>query len=217
MAVAIEFNQVPTFLTNLLPAAAVLYRSLKQFLTREAQEGLYEFLGYDATLELLDVDGINAVLKTRQRVKFLQDNIIAFQDFAWGDGKVMADYKVSPGIATDRYQLGGRWVILISLREAKSRGDIETFYIERRIKRGLTQPSEWCQITLQHKTRQLKLALVFPRHRRCQRAVLLERNANRTTVLSAAHFQDLPDGRQLVQWSTAQPRRFETYTIQWQW
>jgi hypothetical protein len=45
----------------------------------------------------------------------------------------------------------------------------------------------------------------------------MERNRNRTTPLDTRHFALLPDGRQLVSWVAFQPRRFETYTLQWHW
>jgi hypothetical protein len=50
-----------------------------------------EILEYDSTLELLDVKSETAIFRKLQRVKFLQDNIIAFQDYAWGDGDIFAD------------------------------------------------------------------------------------------------------------------------------
>ena len=129
-------------------------------------EGMYEILDYDSTLELVDPQGATATFKRRQRVKFLQDNIIAFQDHAWGDGEIFADYKCSPGIEVDRYQAGDRWNVLISLRETKSAGDVEDFYIERTVRGGFTQNEEWRQIEIRHRTKRLKLAIIFPEERR---------------------------------------------------
>ncbi len=102
-----------------------LYRALRLFLSRERREGMYEILDYDSTLELMDPKGEIAVFKKRQRVKFLQDSIIAFEDYAWGDGEIFSEYKCSPGKVVDRHQEGDRWNVLISLRETKSAGDIE--------------------------------------------------------------------------------------------
>jgi hypothetical protein len=53
--------------------------------------------------------------------------VIAFEDYAWGDGDVLAEYKCSPGFEADRYLEGDRWNILISLRETKHRGDVQDF------------------------------------------------------------------------------------------
>jgi hypothetical protein len=194
-----------------------LYRALRLFLRRERHEGMYEILEYDSTLELVDPKGETAIFKRRERVKFLQDNVIAFQDRAWGDGEIFADYKCSPGIEVDRYQEGDRWNVLISLRETKSAGDVEDFYIERTVRSGFTKDEEWRQTEIRHRTRKLKLSIIFPKKRRCRRAVLMERNRNRTTELDPRYFTDLPDGRQVLTWEISKPRRFEIYTIKWKW
>lgn len=194
-----------------------LYRSVRMFLRRERHEGMYEILEFDSTLELVDPKGETAIFKRRQRVKFLQDNVIAFQDCAWGDGEIFADYKCSPGIEVDRYQEGDRWNVLISLRETKSAGDVEDFYIERTIKNGFTHDEEWRQTEIRHRTKHLRMVIIFPKERRCRRAVLVERSRNRTTVLDHRHFTDLPDGRQVLTWETRNPRRFEVFTIKWRW
>ena len=49
------------------------------YLQRSRNESMYELLKYDSTLEILDPQGKLAVFKRRQRVRFLQSNIIAFQ------------------------------------------------------------------------------------------------------------------------------------------
>jgi hypothetical protein len=194
-----------------------LYQAVRQFLKRERHEGMYEILEYDSTLDLVDPKGETAIFKRRQRVKFLQDNVIAFQDAAWGDGEIFADYKCSPGLEVDRYQEGDRWNVLISLRETKSAGDVEDFYIERTVKHGFFQDEEWRQTEIRHQTRRLRLSIIFPTQRRCRRAVLIERNRNRTTVLDQRHFTELPDGRQVLAWETRNPKRFDVYTLKWRW
>ena len=193
------------------------YRALHLFLRRERHKGVYEILEYDSTLELLDPKGEAALFKRHERVKFLQDNVIAFQDRAWGDGEIFADYKCSPGIEVDRYQEGDRWNVLISLRETKSAGDVDDFYIERKVRRGFTRDEEWRQTEIRDRTRWLSLAIIFPKERLCQRAVLIERNRKRTTVLDQGNFSTLPDGRQVLTWETRKPRLFEIYTLKWKW
>ena len=76
-----------------------LYRALRRWVQQQSQEGMYEILSYDTTLELVDSKGKTAIFKKRQRIKFLQDYISTFQDYAWGDGEIFADYKCSPGTA----------------------------------------------------------------------------------------------------------------------
>jgi hypothetical protein len=75
----------------------------------------------DSVLELQDPRSEVAVFEKRQKVRFLQDNIIAYQNYDWGDGNILADYKCSPGVPLDQYQDGFRYNILISLRETKNK------------------------------------------------------------------------------------------------
>ena len=192
-----------------------LYHELRGAFTRDS--AMYEILEYDSTLDLLDTKGKTVIFKRRQKVKFLQNNIIAFQDHAWGEGDIFAGYKVSPGIVADRYQEGDRWNLLISLRETKSKGAIEDFYIERTVRDGFTKAEEWWQVEVWQKTHRLKLQAFFPKRRHCRRAVLHTRARNKTMVLGHEHFQVLPDGRQLLTWQTINPQRAEVYTIRWTW
>jgi hypothetical protein len=194
-----------------------LFRSIHWWLSHQRREGMYEILDYDTTLELLDPKGKLATLKKRQRVRFLQNNVIAFQDYAWGDGQIFADYRCSPGVEVDRYQEGDRWNILISLRETKNSGDIVDFYIERTVRSSFTKAEEWRQVEIRHKTKRLKISIVFPRERHCQRAVLLRRSQPGTTILGPEHFTKLPDGRQMLTWEAKRIGRFEIYTIRWRW
>ena len=207
----------PFFLIEWIVFLADLMRRLYQLWQRSRHEGMYEILEYDSVLELCDPKGEAATLKRRQQVKFLQDDVIAFQDHAWGEGEIFADYKVSPGVEVDRYQDGDRWNVLISLRETKSSGDVEDFHIERTIRNGFRKDEEWWQMEMWYRTKHLKMAIIFPKKRRCQRAILVERHRNRTTELTPEHFSDLPDGRQMLTWEAEHPRRFETYTIRWKW
>ena len=58
-----------------------------QKITRgHSSEGMYEVLEYVSTLELKDNKGKQALFRKREKVRYLQDNIIAYQDQAWGDG-----------------------------------------------------------------------------------------------------------------------------------
>ena len=193
-----------------------LYPFIAQLLPGK-QVGLYEILKYDITLELLDSKGETSVFKKHQRVKFLQNHVIAFEDYAWGDGDIFIKYNIRPGVEVDRYQEGDRWNILISLRETKNRGDIEDFYVDRTVKNGFIKSEEWQQVEIRHQTDHLKISVIYPKDRRCQQAVLVERGQNKTTQLGPEHFHELPDGRQMISWETSNIQRLEVYTLRWWW
>lgn len=215
------FGDAQTILQNISPQwisyAVDILESIQSYVRQTSPEGLFEILEYESTLELLDPRGRLAHLTKRQQVKFLQDYVIAFQDYAWGQGNVLADYQCKPGFEVDRYLEGERWNILISLRETKHRGDVQDFYIERKLSNTFINNEEWWQIEMQHRTRSAKLQVIFPKRRHCMEAMVIERTRDRTTHLEPTSFSILPNGRQLVKWETLEPRRFETYTIKWKW
>jgi hypothetical protein len=202
---------------DLIEVLAVFFRLMQRIIPLQAQPGIYEVLERDIKLELRDIEGREAVFFKRQRVRFLQDNIIAYEDKAWGDGDIFTDYKCSPGVIVDRYREGHRYRILISLRKTENRGDIEEFHIQRTIKNGFRQKTEDLQTEIDHRTSKMSLSVVFPRRRPPKQMTLIEQKANRSTVLDHQHLHTLPDGRQEVVWSTDKPRLFEAYILRWEW
>ncbi len=203
--------------SDFIDVLGVLWRLGRRILSLKTHEGMYEVLEYESRLELLDAKGEKAILHKRERVRFLQDNIIACQDQAWGDGDIFAEYRCSPGVAVDHYREGHRYRILISLRETKNHNDIEEFLIDRTIHRGFTKAVEDFQIEIDHVTRQFSMSIVFPLKRCPKQVSLIERNATRTTPLEAQNQMTLPDGRRQVTWSTDHPRLFESYILRWEW
>lgn len=179
--------------------------------------GIYEVLDYHAELELKDSKGLVAVYRKRQRVRFLQDNIIAYQDTAWGDGDIFADYRCSPGIEVDRYREGNHFNILISLRETKQRDDLETLAIERTIRKGFVTEVEYFQVDIIHRTRLLSCAVIFPRNRPPKRVSMIAENSKQSVELGPEARQVLPDRRVRYEWQSASPNLFESYLLRWEW
>jgi hypothetical protein len=180
-----------------------VYRAKPQPVTtgvRHDSSGMYEILDYDSTLTIKDAKGKRARLERREHIKLLQDNVVAIHDHAWGDGELFAAYRCRPGTAVDFYQDGSKWNVLISLRETKNRGDALDFRVEREIKDGLTQRSEWLETEVDHLMRRLCLSIIFPQARRCRRAVLVRRTTSQTLPLGEKHFAYLGDGCQKLTW-----------------
>jgi hypothetical protein len=188
-----------------------------QLRNRISYHGMYEILEYDATLEIRDPRGQEARLVRHEVIRVLQDNVVAIHDHAWGDGEIFAEYNCQPGIPVDFYEDGSKHNVLISLRETKNRGDVIDFWIERVIRDGLRQRDEWFETEIDHRMKYLKLSIIFPRGRRCQRAILTRRSTNQTIVLEGRHFSTLSDGRQQLTWETSHPKLHDIYTIKWRW
>jgi hypothetical protein len=194
-----------------------LWKIAKRLPYPKSHRGMYEVLDYESCLELVDIEGKKAILNKHERVRFTQDNIITFQDTAWGDGKIFAKYKCAPGVEVDRYREGHRYRVLISLRQTKNRGDVEEFRIQRTITNGFVKSLEHYQTEIDHVTRKITLSLIFPEKRPAKQVFLIEQNRNRSQVLGAKNWITLPDGRHQVTWKCRKPRLFEAYILRWNW
>jgi len=196
------------------------FRALKGLVEEFAggkSQGIYEVLEHHTTLELQDPQGEVAVVERRQRVRFLQDNVEAISDHAWGDGELFAEYTCSPGAPVDCYRDGSRYTTLISLRQTMSRGDLFSFCIRRKILKGFLQPNECWETDIYQRTRNLSVTILFPKERRCQRATITQRNANKTVALDAERWRLMKDGRQKVTWEVSRPKLHERYALKWEW
>ena len=194
-----------------------LWELVRFLIRRRLHEGLYEILDYDLTLDLRDRWGRTAIFRRRQKVRFLQDHVIAYQDEAWGDGDVVADYHCSPGVPVDIFQVGSRHQILISLRQTKNRGDVVEFRIERKVKNGFTKEKEWLEVETRYPTHRLRISILFPIRRPCQQAWVVSRRSDRAVSLDSSHFSRTSAGRQVLSWDRMRPAQGEAYTICWKW
>jgi len=194
-----------------------LWKIIQKLLRGLADEVMYEVLEYEFTLELLDECGKHALVHKREKVRYLQNNIIAYQDEAWGDGKILLDYRCTPGVSVDRYRPGKKTYILISLREVKNRGNIDEFNIEWKIRNGFLRSIELWDATINNRMRKFKLQVIFPKSRPPLRASLVEDMTRKARVLGEDEQIRLPDGRWSVAWETNRPRLHETYSLKWEW
>jgi hypothetical protein len=182
-----------------------------------ASEGIYEVLDYESTLELLDDKGKKASFKKKMKVRYLQDETIAFQDFAWGDGQILRNYKTSPGKAVDQHRSGYKTYILLSLREVKNRGDIDDYKISWGIRNGFLTPDGYWSTEISHRMKRVRVNVIFPESRPPRRVFLEENNRRRTKGLDEKYWKRLSDGRWRVTWEVDKPKLYENYVIRWVW
>jgi hypothetical protein len=180
-------------------------------------QGMYEVLEYESTLELKDTKGKNALFRKRQKVRYLQDNIIAYQDQAWGDGKILLNYRCSPGVSVDRHRPGRKTYILISLREVKHRGEEDEFNIEWGIQNGFLRTKELWETEISHPTRHLKVRVIFPKDRPPKRMYIVEGSRQKSHPIGSEKQRQLPNGRWQVVWEKENPHLNERYILKWSW
>ena len=142
-----------------------LYGWGKSFIQKITKPGMYEVLNYETTLEILDVKGKDAILTKIEEVRFLQNNVIAFQDQAWGSGKILLDYQCTPGIPVDFYQFAHKTYIVISLRNVMKKGDLTKFEICWKIKKGFREENCFWSTDINHFTKGIKVNVIFPKER----------------------------------------------------
>jgi hypothetical protein len=216
---ASQFTRLVDILLGLpwLEAMTELCKAGQKLLRGMSAEGMYEVLEYESALEIKDKRGEQALFRKREKVRYLQNNIIAYQDHAWADGESLINYRCTPGVPVDLYQPGRDTYILISLREVKNRDDVDEFNIQWGIRRGFVRSTELWETEVSHRTRRLKVQLIFPRERPPLRLSLTESTLQRARPLAQDALMQLPDGRWRVTWETSQPRRHERYLIRWDW
>jgi len=180
-------------------------------------ESIYEVMEYESTLTLHDPKGKEATFCKRQKVRYLQNNTIAFEDQAWGDGEILIDYRCTPGTPVDQYRLDYKTFILISLRELKNRGDIDVFNIRWGLQDGFLRPNELWATEIRRRIKHLKISVIFPKSRPPTHWSILEKNRQRTLSLGKETRQQLPNGCWKVSWDKKKPRLYETYILKWEW
>lgn len=217
-----KLNQLPRWAAILLALpwieiVGMVWKIGLKALRGLANEGIYEVLDYETNLELKDSKGRDASLKKREKIRYLQDHVIAYQDQAWGDGKILVNYRCSPGVPVDRYRLGYKTLVLISLRRVKNKGNIDEFNIQWEIRNGFLKRTGFWASEINHRTKRIKVNLTFPKTRPPQRIFVQEKNSQRIHDLGNNAFIRLPNGKWLVEWEKAQPRLYEQYILNWEW
>jgi len=189
----------------------------QKMLQNFAAKGVYEVLDYESTLEIKDRSGIQATFKKRKKIRYMQDDVIAYQDYTWGDGEILLNYRTNRGKPVDRYKSGYKTYVLLSLREVKNRGDIDEFNIQWNIRRGFLKEDGFWGADVSQPMKHLNINVIFPKTRPPHQLSLEESNRRRTYSLGKEALQTLPDGRWLVTWETNQPRLHELYVLRWIW
>lgn len=179
--------------------------------------GIYEVLEYESILELKDSKGEFATFQKREKVRYLQDNVIAYQDQAWGDGEILIHYKATPGMAVDFYRPGQTTYILIALQNGRNFGDRDEFNIQWEMKNCFLRGREQWQTAVDHRTRRLRLNIIFPVSRPPQRVMVIEKSTNKATLTTDEDLIQGTDDRWLFRWDINEVRQHEVYILQWDW
>lgn len=182
-----------------------------------ADEGIYEVLDHQMTLELLDKAGKRAKVQKQQRVRYLQNDVASYLDQAWGDGEILINYKCSPGEEVDRYIEEHLTYILISLKGIRKRGDEDNVDIEWEFRDSFLDSTNQWSSEVSHRTKQFTIKVIFPNNRPPKRVWKSEYLRKKNQLLEQENIRKLSDGRWLASWEVKKPRLHERYSLKWEW
>ena len=201
----------------IIPILSDLYQWGKSYVQKLRKPGMYEVMNYESALEILDPKGKQAIFRKVEDLKFLQDNVIAIQDQAWGDGEILDDYQCSPGFPVDFYRSGHKTHVLISLRDVKQKRDQVKKNIQWNIRNGFLKSNGYWATDINHYTRKMKVTILFPKERPPIRVVMVESNRKKSKELQKDALTHLPDKRWQVTWEKSNPSMNEHYILKWEW
>jgi hypothetical protein len=196
--------------------SGVIWKLWKMFVARYSKKGMYEVIDFQTRLIIHDPKGKSASLTKYEKVRFLQDNNLAFQDQAWSDGKFLLNYHCSPGIPVDVYRTGYKTFVLISLHELKNKGDVTEFNISWDLKNTFLKKVGFWSTDISHSTNHIKVQVIFPKLRPPKKVVLVESNQRKEKSLEEK-ILPLPDKRYQITWEKNNPRLYEQYILKWIW
>jgi hypothetical protein len=178
---------------------------------------VYEVLDFQSTLEIMDSRGMVGKFQKSEKVRFLQNNVIALQDQVWGVNKYIYGYKSSPGIPVDFYQSGNKTLVLISLRDVKSKGDETGLRMEWYLKGDPIGKIGTWETYINQFTHRMNLSIVFPAERTPKKVWIIESNKKKSREIEGDCYSKLPSGEWKITWEKNNPQMYETYSVNWEW
>jgi hypothetical protein len=181
--------------------------------------GPYEVLHGRNVWDIQTSDGSLVTEEKEFAVRWLQDNVFSWCDYAWGDGEIVADYSCSPGKFVDEIDIEDRrkWLV-ISLGGMRNRGDREVLRTRRLIRNGFLNSREWLTFEIVEPTKEFELVIRFPKDRPCTRAWLRRRGIRRERELDLDRYMRAAEGgRQELVVSGQRPSLGDSFTINWNW
>ena len=201
----------------IFPILTDLYSWGKSSIQKLRKPGMYEVLDYESTLEIMDPRGMVAKFQKSERVRFLQDNVIAIQDQLWGFKKNIYDYKCSPGVPVDFYASGHKTLVVISLREIYSKKDEVDLNMQWYLKGDpIGKTGSW-ETYINQYSHKITLNVIFPSERPPVRIWINERNKKKYIEVDKKALSQLPDKQWQMTWENKNPVMYETYTMKWEW
>ena len=211
----------PELVAQLFTAAVDLLRELRSLLTtvvglrRPRPPVAYETVSLALQLELQDARGERAVLRRRQRVRFLGDGGAVVRELLWGEGDQLVRYQARGARRIGVRSEGSKRAVLLDPDARPSPGDRLTIESRRTIRSGFRARQEYCEAFLERPTGSLELTVVFPPKRPPTTAQLVQAPSERVLRRLPVRFR--ADGRAVLRCRLRRPEPGTTYSLRWAW
>jgi hypothetical protein len=94
---------------------------------------------------------------------------------------------------------------------------IDEFHIEWELRDSFVRNEELWETEIRHRTKQIRIRIIFPKSRPPRRAWLEELIHRRNRQLGPDAFKQLSDGRWSLSWQSKRPKLNERYQLHWEW
>lgn len=188
---------------------------------RERYGGIYEIVTSELEWDLTAADGREAFVTKKNKVRFIQNNVLAIPDYIWGDGSTKSEYSCNVGQKVAEFQEGAKTCVVIVLDRMYKRDEELELEIKRTVRDAFMGTREWIEVKPLAGTPELTLNVLWPAGRSAERAELTIENErrNRRSVeqLGDDSFHWGPGGRQQITRHFARPSPDERIRIEWSW
>lgn len=182
---------------------------------RGEPESSYENVSLSIELELCDPKGKRAVLRRRQRVRFLSEEAGVVRDVIWGEGTTLAGYSVEGAEVLSVRHEGSKKVVLLGLPTRPGKGEGTTLKMERTIANGFAPDEGYLETVVERPTTRLRLRVLFPPNRFPKRVRVESSPPSIASHSLAVRLTN--SGKSYATWAMEDPKRLVTYRIRWNW
>jgi hypothetical protein len=189
---------------------------------RERFGGIYEIVSSELEWDLTSADGSSATNTKKNRVRFIQNNVLAIPDYIWGDGTTSSDYSCKPGNQVAAFFEGSKKCVVIALDRMYNRDDELDIEIKRTVRNAFLGADEWVEVKPLAGTPALSFTVLWPAGRPPRTVTLTidneRRNKRKITQLNDDNGLGWHEGdRRKFYRHFARPSSDERIRIDWVW
>jgi hypothetical protein len=123
----------------------------------------YENVDFAATIEVLDQNWTAARYTRKQRIRFNEDGVTTFFDFAWGEGVLFANYNPHSMRIIDAFPARKGYIVALALPRKFYKGEVFEVVVERKVVGAFFDELNYWESTPRTPTGKLAVDIIAPR------------------------------------------------------